>query len=157
VGGKLPGLVGGAPGVRPGAPAGGHPTADGWSGRLMWVGPKAYSWAGPTNMIVSYLYHPGQRSDYGDNVRWNRSFDAGRWHQVKQCFTMNTVGHSDGALQAWFDGTRVVDDAAFVYRTRSDVHINYLEWDIFRGGNTLEWAGSRTGYIDIDDVRVTVG
>lgn len=154
LGGKLPGLLGVAPGVSPSAPAGGHPTSDGWSGRLMWVGPKAYSWAGPLNMVISYMYHPGQSSNYGDNIRWNKAFTAGSWHRVQQCYTMNTVGKKDGVLQAWYDGQLVVDDHAFVYRTRSDVHINYLEWDVFRGGGTMDWAGSRTGYIDIDDMLV---
>ncbi|HET8589283.1 MAG TPA: hypothetical protein VFM01_06575 [Nakamurella sp.] len=157
LGGKLPGLLGVAPGVPPSAPAGGHPTSDGWSGRIMWVGPEAYSWAGSTNMAISYMYHPGQSSIYGDNIRWNTAFQRGVWHQVKQCYTMNTIGRSDGVLQAWIDGSLVVDLHNFVYRTNTDVHINYLEWDVFRGGGTLDWAGSRTGYIDIDNMLVTRG
>lgn len=155
LGGKLPGLEGVEPGVAPSAPSGGHPTSAGWSGRLMWLGPKAYSWAGPSNMVVSYMYHPGQASEYGDNVRWNKSFVAGRWHTVKQCYAMNTVGQKNGVLQAWMDGSLVVNLHDFVYRTRSDVHINYVAWELFRGGNTLAWAGSRTGYVDIDNVQIT--
>ncbi|MDQ2744520.1 MAG: hypothetical protein M3Z66_19810 [Chloroflexota bacterium] len=155
LGGKLPGLEGVAPGVPASAPSGGHPTSAGWSGRLMWVGPKAYSWAGPSNMVVSYMYHPGQTSQYGDNVRWNKAFVAGKWHTVKQCYAMNTVGQKNGVLQAWMDGSLVVSLPNFVYRTRSDVHINYIAWELFRGGNTLAWAGSRTGYVDIDNVQIT--
>ena len=34
----------------------------GWSGRLMWLGPKAYAWAGPTDTAVSYMYGPRQQS-----------------------------------------------------------------------------------------------
>ncbi len=156
MGGKLPGLSGVAPGVAPGAPSGGHPTDQGWSGRLMWLGAGSYSWAGPTNTVVSYMYHPGQKSIYGDNVRWGKSFVAGQWHQIAQCYAMNTVGKSDGVLRAWFDGQLVVNDTSFVYRTRSDVHINYLTWDVFRGGATMDWAGSRTGYIDFENVRVSI-
>jgi hypothetical protein len=157
LGGKLPGLLGVAPGVSPSAPAGGHPTSAGWSGRVMWVGPKAYSWAGPSNMIVSYLYPPGQRSAYGDNLRWGRGFGAGRWHTVQQCYSMNTVGRDDGVLRAWLDGRLVLEDRAVRYRTSDDVRINYLAWDVFRGGSTLQWAGSRDDYIDIDNVVITGG
>ena len=155
MGGKLPGLEGVAPGTSPSTPTGGDRTEMGWSGRLMWLGPKAYSWAGPTNMAVSYMYHSGQAGTYGDNVRWNKAFVAGAWHQVKQCYTMNTIGMSNGKLLAWMDGVQVVNDTAFKYRSRSDVHINYLLFSLFRGGSTMSWSGSRTGTVDIDNVRIT--
>jgi hypothetical protein len=157
MGGKLPGLSGVAPGVSPGTPTGGNAnvTDQGWSGRMMWLGKGSYGWVTGTNMAVSYMYHPGQKSQYGDNVQWKKEFSAGRWHVVKQCYTMNTVGKANGQLRAWFDGQLVVDDNAFVYRTRNDVHINYLNWSVFRGGATLDWAGDRTGYVDFDDVVVT--
>ncbi|HEY5881083.1 MAG TPA: hypothetical protein VIU11_19380 [Nakamurella sp.] len=155
LGGKLPGLEGVAPGVAPAVPTGGGETQLGWSGRAMWLGPKAYRWAGPTNQGVSYMYHPGQAGTYGDNVRWNRAFVAGQWHTVKQCYRMNTVGRADGSLTAWFDGIQVVNDSAFVYRTRGDVRITHLVFSVFRGGGTLDWAGSRDGYIDIDNVKIT--
>lgn len=155
LGGKLPGLEGVAPGVPLAAPTGGNNTDKGWSGRLMWLGPKAYRWAGPLNMGVSYMYHPGQAGTYGDNVRWNTAFVAGKWHTVKQCHTMNTVGKSDGVLRAWIDGRLVVDQTNYVYRVRNDVHISHIVFSIFRGGNTLDWAGSRDNFIDIDNIAIT--
>lgn len=155
LGGKLPGLEGVAPGVAPAKPTGGGQTADGWSGRAMWLGPKAYRWAGPTNQGVSYMYHPGQDGTYGDNVRWNKPFVAGQWHTVKQCYKMNTVGQQNGVLTAWFDGTQVVNDTAFQYRTRADVRITHMIFCVFRGGGDLTWAGSRDGYVDIDNVKIT--
>lgn len=156
LGGKRPGLQGTAPGVSVGTPTGGgYPGDKGWSSRGMWVGPEAYSWAGPTNMAVSYVYGPRQESYYGDNVQWRKAFVAGTWHTVKQCHTMNTVGSANGRLQAWMDGVRVLDVDDHVYRTRNDVHIKHLNWSIFRGGGSREWAGSRTGYVDIDNVKVT--
>lgn len=155
LGGKLPGLEGVAPGVAPSVPTGGKNTTQGWSGRLMWLTPKSYSWAGPTNMAVSYMYHPGQAGTYGDNVRWNRGFTAGKWHTVKQCYVMNTVGKANGVLQAWMDGQLVVNHSDYVYRVRADVHINYLVFSLFRGGNTLAWAGARDNYVDIDNIAIT--
>lgn len=157
LGGKLPGLSGVAPGVAPAAPTGGNSTTLGWSGRLMWLTPRSYGWAGPTNMAVSYLYHPGQAGPYGDNVQWGQAFDAGSWHTVTQCYEMNTVGRSDGTLVAWMDGQQVVNDPAYVYRTRSDVHINYIIFSVFRGGNTMDWAGTRDGYVDITNISITTG
>jgi hypothetical protein len=157
MGGKLPGLLGVAPGVPPDAPTGGHPTSEGWSGRVMWLGPGASNAAGSTATAVNYMYHPGQASQYGDDIPWNVQFTAGRWTAMKVCYTMNTVGKSDGVLQAWMDGKRVVNITNFVYRTRPDVHINYLEWDVFRGGATLDWAGSHDDDVYIDNMVVTAG
>jgi hypothetical protein len=156
LGGKLPGLLGVAPGVSPSLPAGGTYAGNkGWSGRMMWVGPKAYSWAGPTNMAVSYMYNPRQTGQYGDNVRWNRAFKANTWHRVRQCYVMNTVGKANGKLQTWFDGKQVVNNTSYVYRGRKDVGISHLAWTIFRGGGDMNWASPQTDYIDIDNVKVT--
>ncbi|MET3805227.1 hypothetical protein ABIB25_002228 [Nakamurella sp. UYEF19] len=155
-GGKLPGLQGTNP-LSGTAPAGGARQSDGWSGRMMWVGPGAYSWAKPTNMAVSYMYGPAQTAGYGDNVRWERAFQPGVWHTVKQCYTMNTPGRADGVLEAWMDGVKTVDNTAWVYRLSNKVHVNQIGWSVFRGGNTLDWAGARDGYIDIDNLLVTKG
>ena len=156
LGGKLPGLEGVAPGVAPSAPTGGnYAGSQGWSGRLMWLGPKAYSWAGPVNQAVSYMYNPRQTTSYGDNVRWDKAFVAGRWHTVKVCYRMNTVGHANGRLRSWMDGVKVVDNTSYVYRSRSDVGISHIAWHVFRGGDSSNWAGSRTSYIYIDNVRIT--
>jgi hypothetical protein len=156
LGGKLPGLQGTAPGVSPSVPTGGgNPGDKGWSGRMMWLTPRSYSWAGPGNMAVSYMYSPRQSSTYGDNLRWNKGFTAGRWHKVKQCYRMNAVGKANGVLRAWIDGTKVLDIGNYVYRQRKDVRISHLNWSVFRGGGTLDWAGSRDSYIDFDRVRIT--
>jgi Polysaccharide lyase 14 len=156
LGGKLPGLEGVAPGVSPGTPTGGNRAGnEGWSGRMMWLGPKAYSWAGPTNKAVTYMYNPTQSDNYGDNVRWNKAFIAGKWHSIRVCYSMNSLGRSNGYLLAWMDGKRVIHQTAYRYRTRSDVGVNYLLWHIFRGGGDSSWAGKTTGYVDIDNVTVT--
>ena len=159
LGGKLPGLLGVAPGVSPALPTGGkNATGRGWSGRLMWVGPQAYGRVRPrSNEIVSYMYHPGQADKYGDNVWWNAGFVAGRWHTVKQCHVMNTVGRRNGVLRAWLDGKLVVNRTNYLYRTRRNVAISHLSWSVFRGGSTRRWAANRTGTIDFDNILVTTG
>lgn len=156
LGGKLPGLQGTPPGVEPATPSGGgNPGELGWSSRGMWLGPDAYSWAGPTNMAISYVYGPRQEGHYGDNERWGRAFEAGRWHTVVQCHTMNSVGAADGTLRAWMDGDLVLNVEDHVYRLRGDLGITHLAWSVFRGGASIDWAGDRTGHVEIDNVRVT--
>lgn len=159
-GGKLPGFVGVAPGTRPSTPEGGGSTAHGWSGRLMWLGSKMWKLvrdAHATNIVVTYLYHPGQHRRYGDNISWDTSFTPGAWHRVRQCHTLNKVGRADGVLQTWFDGELVVDQHHVVYRTDRKVHITHFDWSVFRGGDSSAWAGSRTSYVDLDNLLITAG
>ena len=156
MGGKLPGLEGVRPGVSPGYPTGGRrPGSNGWSGRMMWLSPQATRRVTGSNTALSYMYGPTQQSNYGDSLLWGRGFVAGRWHDVMQCYRMNTPGRADGVLRGWFDGTLVLNQPHFVYRTRRDVAINHLAWSIFRGGNDMAWASPRTGYVDIDNLKVT--
>ena len=157
-GGKLPGFVGVAPGVAPSTPEDGGSTAHGWSGRLMWLGPTMWKFvrvADRSNMLVTYFYHPGQKGKYGDNVSWGSSFHRGTWHRVKQCHVMNTVGQANGVLQTWFDGRLVRNDHDVVYRTDKNVHITHVDWSIFRGGASSDWAASSTGYVDVDNLTIT--
>ena len=159
-GGKLPGFVGVAPGTPPSTPEGGGSTAHGWSGRLMWLGAKTWKTvreARASNLVVTYLYHPGQKRDYGDNVYWGSSFRPNVWHQVRQCHVMNTPGKADGVLQTWFDGRLVKDSRDVVYRTDPKVHITHFDWSIFRGGNSDLWAGTHTSYVDLDNLKITAG
>lgn len=161
-GGKLPGFVGVAPGTSPSATEGGRRSAHGWSGRLMWLGAKTWKpvrQAKTPNLVVTYLYHPGQRHNYGDNVYWKASsFRPNVWHTVRQCHAMNTIGRSDGVLQTWFDGHLVLDQRDVVYRTDPAVHITHFDWSIFRGGDGAAlWAGTHTSYVDMDNLQITVG
>ena len=147
IGGKLPGLSGVAPGVHPTYPAGSkYAGSNGWSGRMMW---------GAGGKMESYMYGPTQASKYGDGIAWNKYFVRGRWHRVQQCYTMNVPGLANGKLQTWFDGQQVLNITNHVYRTRLDVHISHMMWSIFRGGSTMDWAGSRTSYIELDNVTIT--
>jgi hypothetical protein len=157
-GGKLPGFVGVAPGTSPSTPEGGGSTAHGWSGRLMWLGSKMWKFvrdADRQNMVVTYLYHPGQEREYGDNVSWGQSFKPGVWHHVRSCHVMNTIGKADGVMQTWFDGKLVFESDSIVYRTDPAVHITHFDWSVFRGGSTADWAGSTNGYVDLDNLKVT--
>lgn len=159
-GGKLPGLLGVAPGTSPGTPTGGGSTGHGWSGRVMWLGPKLFRLvreSGQPDLGVTYLYHPGQTGTFGDDISWGRGFVDGAWHRLRQCYTLNTIGEADGRLQAWVDGAPVLDRADVVYRTDPEVHITHLDWSVFRGGDNDDWTAGSDGDVDLDNLEVTVG
>ena len=119
-GGKLPGLSGVAPGVSPTYPAGGgNPGDKGWSGRLMW---------GSGGAIEAYMYYPSQPYEYGQGFDWSRKVDDGRWHVLRQCYVMNTVGQKNGVLRAWLDGVQVLEPDQL--RLPAEQHGPHLAHDV---------------------------
>jgi len=53
---------------------------------------------------------------------------------------LNTVGASDGILEAWFDGSKVLENNRMEYRTTQSVGINLFYFSTFFGGNDPSWA-----------------
>jgi hypothetical protein len=153
-GGKLPGMVGGS------HPTGGHPADDGFSARLMWRRDGA---------AVQYVYYPGQTSTFGEDIPYMESgsaligslsgtparFRPGVWHRVAHRVVLNTPGKTDGVLQAWFDGTLVLDSRDRVWRLDDTVHIDRLYFSTFFGGNDPSWGPSRDETVDFDDFSVS--
>ena len=141
-GGKLPGLIGGAGNTGGNRPDG----TDGWSGRMMWRrGGEA----------VQYLYHPDQPDIYGEDFRWNRRFEPGRWHTVEHHFVMNTPGANDGVLQAWFDGEQVLNVNNLRFRDVDSFAIEQFYISTFFGGGDSTWAPAKDEHIAFDDIVVT--
>ena len=141
-GGKLPGLMGGAGNTGGNRPNG----SDGWSGRMMWRrGGDA----------VQYVYHPDQPGIYGEDFRWERRFEPGRWHTVEHRFVMNDAGMHDGILQAWFDGQEAlyVDDLRF--RDVDSFAIDQFYISTFFGGGDSTWAPAEDEYILFDDIIIS--
>ena len=141
-GGKLPGLIGGAGNVGGNRPNG----SDGWSGRMMWRrGGDA----------VQYVYHPDQPGTYGEDFRWERRFEPGRWHTVEHRFVMNNPRIHDGILQAWFDGqeAQYVDDLRF--RDVDSFAIDQFYISTFFGGGDITWAPAKDEYILFDDIIIS--
>lgn len=104
---------------------------------------------------VQYLYHPDQPGVYGEDFRWDRRFEPGRWHTVEHRFVMNSPTENNGVLQAWFDGTQAlyVDDLRFW-----DVNsfaIDYFYVSTFFGGSDDTWAPTKDEYISFDDVVIS--
>lgn len=158
-GGKLPGFVGVAPGTSPGTPTGGGSVEHGFSARIMWLGAKMWKAVRDSkrpNGVVTYLYHPGQVREFGDNVFWPGCwFIGGRYHRVTQYHRLNTVGQADGVLRTWFDDQLVLDQTDVVYRTDPAVQISHFDWSVFRGGSSMDWTAPVTNYVDIDNVLLT--
>ncbi len=145
-GGKLPGLGGGANNTG-GSPPNGR---DGWSARLMWR---------PGGRVVHYLYHPGQAGVYGDDLEWTRGgepvrFTPGRWARVESRVRLNTPGRSDGEVEGYFDGVRVLAAGGLRFRDVPDLALDVFYFSTFFGGAEPDWAPSKDEAARFADFRI---
>lgn len=173
-GGKLPGLVGVTPGISIFAPTSGRTDRTvGFSTRLMWhgrgddgsrpfegkLGPIP---AGTDNQLVTYAYAPYPQpsySSYGWQTSLKQEMRRGSWHRIAMEVRLNTVGSRNGVYRVWVDDKLQYSAADWEFRTRSDVKINAVLYDIHRGGGTTppSWVSSRNTHIDIRNMVVRPG
>jgi hypothetical protein len=160
-GGKLPGL-GGAEGSTSPSVAGGCTAGNSgaWSGRGMWITPSSYPSVTGTNEFVGYMYDYSKASACGDNLPTGKALTAGTWHTAKQYYKLNSIRadgtpNADGVVKMWLDGNLVRDTENFLYRNNTGLHINYLYWEIFRGGGDSTWASPTQGTIDFDNLVIS--
>jgi hypothetical protein len=121
-----------------------------------WRGAAATPSPGVLNI---YIYHPGQRSMWGDHffttglVDPNTSIpydfgpsfvsrpdvtpELGRWYCYEYMVKANTVGQTDGRISAWLDGKVVGDFPNLTLRTVANLKIDRfgLSFHIFSNPN----------------------
>ena len=145
LGGKLPGLAGGAANTGGAKPDG----TDGWSARMMWREQGA---------VEQYVYHPDQPNEWGEDLLWDegvqRHFEPGTWHHVRHRLQMNTPGAHDGVIEGWFDGELALRREGMRFRDTDDLGIDALLFSTFFGGADASWAASADEVVDFDDFEV---
>lgn len=158
-GGKIPGLAG----IKPGAgspPSGGSPTADGWSGRLMF----RRQGGDTTNLLaklVGYLYLPLQTADTtGLDVETGKFLVANQWHKLKQYYKMNTVtsegtGVANGVHRIWLDGVLCYESTTTVFRVYQEAMITHMQWSNFYGGADAAWGPTSDTNQQFDNLVIT--
>ncbi len=139
-GGKLPGLAGGT------STAGGsRPTGDGWTARYMWR---------RNGEAVLYLYHLDQANNYADDLPLKRRFQPGKWHHLKQEISVNTDDKANGRIRVWLDGELVLDRTKVRLQTQNQAPVNRFYFSTFFGGEGIDWAPSKTQFIDFAEIEV---
>lgn len=143
LGGKLPGLAGGAQNT------GGHKPngQDGWSARGMWFN---------NGRMIQYVYHPDQRADFGEGMTWTRNGKPltvvpDRWYHVEHHVVMNTPGQHDGMVQAWLDGELVLDRRGLRFRDVNTFAIDAFQFSTFFGGSQPENAARKDEVVYFDN------
>ncbi len=148
-GGKLPGLCGYNTTLEPKDgcnTGGGFPTGyDGWSARGMWR---------EEGVLENYMYHADQFSQYGDDEVWDVKPVRGQWHTVQHRVVMNTPGETNGVIEAWLDGEKVLRSDTMLYRMTDDIAINMFYFSTFYGGADPSWAPASDQFIYFDNFRI---
>jgi hypothetical protein len=147
LGGKIPGLAGGAQNTGGNRPNG----RDGWSARGEWT-------AG--GEMVQYVYHPDQPGNFGQTFAWKTGTAAvkavpGRWYHVEQRVVMNTPGKHDGIVQTWVDGVLVMERHSLRFRDVDTFGIDALHISTFFGGSEPQYASRRDEVVYFDNFVVS--
>jgi len=143
--------------------------ADGRNKFLVSYECTAYSPAPAPGNLTAYVYHPEQRSDYGDifypdglispNTSLPGRFGApfvprpavrptlGRWHCHELMVQANVPGRRDGRIAGWLDGRLVMDFPNLRFRDIAALKLDYLTI-----GGYLNPNPQRTNRIWFDDV-----
>ena len=111
---------------------------------------------GPLNI---YIYHPEQRSDYGDHffstgiIQPNTSLphtfgphfvprpdfvpERGRWYCMEYMLKTNTPGQRDGRVACWVDGKLIADFPNLRFRDIDTLKIDRFDVGLFIARNEL--------------------
>ncbi|OCH91047.1 hypothetical protein OBBRIDRAFT_792659 [Obba rivulosa] len=155
LGGKLPGVYGGAGDSAYGCTGGRQDDrCRCFDFRLMWrakgVG-ELYAYAPPLPPNLAALLAVPPRSiqhpDYGLSAgRGAWCFEPGRWYVVAQRIRVGAVGAADGEIEVYIDGRSVIHAEGLVLRTPEgpDARVRGLHFSTFFGGHAPEWASPRT-------------
>ena len=157
-GGKLPGLAGG---VRP---AGGNPSRDGMSARLMWRDDNEFdgNYSGPKKTYIEmYHYWLGQAIAYegGDNLRktgdrtYMQDVSNSTWYTLKIRVNRGSSS-SDGRLRCWINGVKKYDHNHRYLESGANWKLNAAWLHFFYGGNDGSWAPSRDTHLFFDNLKV---
>jgi hypothetical protein len=143
-GGKLPGLTSGGSRYTGGRiPKDG----DGWSARYMWR---------KGGQAVVYLYYVDMPGTYGEDLLLNgATFLPGTWHQLTQHIRVNAPHQSNGVLDVWFDGKKVLSRSDIRFRIGEKGLTDSLYFSTFHGGNTKEWAPGVDSFAFFDDFTIS--
>lgn len=136
-GGKLPGFAGTY--NKAGWGGRGNDGYEGWSARGAFyasIDNPDSPWVGHMP-IGSYLYEADQDRKYGRILPWGNplsTISPGRWYCIEQRLKLNTPGDSDGILEVWVDGVKILSETALMFRKSSELKIEKVWFNYYFGG-----------------------
>jgi hypothetical protein len=87
--------------------------------------------------IGSYLYEADKDRKYGRILPWGNplsTISPGRWYCIEQRLKLNTPGQSDGILEVWIDGVKILSETALMFRKTDELKIEKIWFNYYFGG-----------------------
>ncbi|ESO99399.1 hypothetical protein LOTGIDRAFT_203651 [Lottia gigantea] len=157
MGGKLPGLFGGAHATC----SGGRHSTTCFSARLMWR---------ENGDGEIYTYIPDQSASFCNRTdveclpikgtslgRGSWRFKTGEWVKITEHISLNNVGKDDGLAQIWINGKLVYTAKNIIWRVNENIKIEGLFFSTFFGGASQPWAAHKDEYSYFKDFVLTEG
>ncbi|ESO97123.1 hypothetical protein LOTGIDRAFT_143466, partial [Lottia gigantea] len=142
IGGKLPGMYGGATNC-----TGGRHSDACLTTRFMWrqagEGELYAYMPPPEDQVKNFCDSNNIICDpvYGISVgngTW--SFKTGRWENIAQHIHLNKPGHKDGYAIIWYNGKKVYEIHNVNFRNHDNIKMQGLFFSVFFGGGQPIWA-----------------
>lgn len=144
VGGKLPGLAGGAS-YTGGTGRDARLKGDGFSARYMWRA---------RGELVLYLYYKDMPEDYGESSFTGYHLPIGEWVTLKQQIKMNTDWNANGFVKIWANGKLILDKQNMRFMTTNHGSSKFM-FSTFYGGADKTWAPSKDTYAKFDNIKIS--
>ena len=123
----------------------------GFSTRLMWRS---------GGRVVTYAYYPDKPSSIrcGEDWKWSKKFQSGKWHHIRMWAKLNTPGKWDGEFKAWLDGEQVLHRQKIPYRYNGSFKISRSYITTYAGGSSVSlFAPNQNQYIWFKDFETWSG
>jgi len=108
-----------------------------------------------------YIYHPDQRSGWGDSVGCSVSYfrtaglSPGKWYCVELMLKNNIPGTKNGQLALWLDGQLAGKIDGLRFRDEDTVKIRRITVEDYFGGNTVRDTSPKNQRLYIDNFVVS--
>lgn len=152
VGGKLPGLSGGAASANAGCSGGENCNgSNGFSVRYMWR---------ENGEAHIYVYDMDKSGRFPARFPLRRSngnkmfFPRGEWIHLVMRVKVNTGSSNNGEVQVWINNEEVLNKTDYKFVTNGDKVEKFL-FSTFHGGSGSNWAPRRNNTAWFDDVLIT--
>jgi hypothetical protein len=109
---------------------------------------------------VTYAYYPDKPKSIrcGEDWKWSKKFQSGKWHQIQMWSKMNTPGQKDGEFKAWLDGEQVLHKKGIRYRYHASFKISRTYVTTYAGGSSVSmFAPKKDQYIWFKDFETWSG
>ena len=109
---------------------------------------------------MTYAYYPDKPKSIrcGEDWKWSKKFQTGKWHHIRMWAKLNTPGKADGEYKAWLDGEQVLYRTKIPYRYNGSFKISRSYITTYAGGSSVSmFAPNKDQYIWFKDFQTWSG